>query len=172
MCILCSSKISLEERIKQLKDDTDFNEFNTTSVQIILYSCIGMHGEEAKEIAIRLMKRFISWYQQNKPICYMPKNGLEPMYHPLVLARLVKFCDTFQVTETEPLLMIILFQKMVLYDNEIMAEDKMYYLHKTIEKNKSLFTFGFAGLGLLIGGAISYYIINSLIYKDLLLINY
>jgi hypothetical protein len=97
MCLQCSDNISQEDRISQLKElvknGTEFELFNTTSVMILFYSCLEMYGPECKELAIQVLRDFVDWYYNNKQICYMPYHGIEPMYHPKVIEEMLNWCE-------------------------------------------------------------------------------
>lgn len=104
MCIICSENIPDENRKSQLTelyDDTinngkldAFNEFNTTSILILLYSCTGMHGEECKKLSLDVMRQFILWIRQNKRELYLPDSGLELMFHSKILEDVINWCET------------------------------------------------------------------------------
>lgn len=102
MCILCSENMSLETRtaqIKELYDDDNedvFNEFNTTSVAFLFYSCTGMHGEDNKTKAIRILDRFVKWIRSNKTELYIPETGIEPMFHPKLIELVLEWCKTYE----------------------------------------------------------------------------
>jgi len=96
MCYYCRSnlKLSPEQIITQLKEFTSYDEFNTTSVAFILYSCIGMDGLEAKQVALEVFSNFIN-YVKTRSSYYIPKTGIQPMLHPNVLVNLHSWCTQF-----------------------------------------------------------------------------
>ncbi len=96
MCYLCrfNLKLTPEQVIAQLKEPVDYDEFNTTSIGFILYSCVGMNGPEAKEVALDVLDKFITWVKTKLPY-YVPDTDIEPMLHPNVLVKLHKWCVQF-----------------------------------------------------------------------------
>jgi hypothetical protein len=96
MCYQCrsSTKLSPEQIITQLKEFTSYEEFNTTSVGFILYSCMGMDGLDAKQVALEVLSNFINYVKTRSPY-YIPKTGIEPMLHPNVLVNLHSWCEKF-----------------------------------------------------------------------------
>jgi len=102
MCFICSDKVPIEKKIAQLKEiidlpddekNTKFDDFNTTSVFSLLYSCSGMYGEEAKELSIKILREFVKWMRDNKQLLYLPKSGLEVMFHPILIEKTVDWCE-------------------------------------------------------------------------------
>ncbi len=99
MCYLCRSNLTTEEIIAQLKQNIDYNKFNTASVMFILHSCIGIDGPEAKQIALELLNNFIKYVNTKYPY-YTPETGSEAMLHPNVLVNLHKWCEEFTNTNS------------------------------------------------------------------------
>jgi hypothetical protein len=98
MCYLCTKNLSTEKVLLELTGalkNPEFDKYNTTSVQFLLYSYVGMHGEEAKTLSIQVMTNMVQWMKLNKYILYRPECGLENMYHPDVLARTLEWCKTY-----------------------------------------------------------------------------
>jgi len=105
MCFLCSDGISQDIRRLKMKniledEDSSFDKFNTTSLYVILYSCTGMYGKEAKELGIKVLKNFVKWMNKNNKIYYLPKTGLEIMYHPDLIEEILNWCETLPINET------------------------------------------------------------------------
>lgn len=72
MCIQCHGFLSDETVLKQLKQTTpsDFPKYNATSVAHIIYSCIGINGEECQKLAKDLLSKYQNWYNSrlHRPI--------------------------------------------------------------------------------------------------------
>ncbi len=102
MCYICSESIPMETRIGSFKhicaemekDKNIFENFNTTSIFFLLFSCCGMYGKEAKTLSIKILNEFVIWASLNKPLYYLPKGGLEKMYHPLVIRKIVDYYES------------------------------------------------------------------------------
>lgn len=98
MCFICCSSLTNEQVVKQLKNQIEtnyinFEIYNTTSVQGILYASIGIFGLEAKTLAINILEKFISWLKINKKDNYIPNTGFESMYKHSTLQILLDFCQ-------------------------------------------------------------------------------
>lgn len=92
MCLHCNKFITKSNLISSLKSELNaenFESYNTTSVEFILYACFGLHGDEAKNLAMDVLEKFIDWMCRNKRPYYMPTSGLIEMYHPLMLKLLL-----------------------------------------------------------------------------------
>lgn len=153
MCIICSESISYESRKNQLTELHNdvinnsklevFNEFNTTSVLFLLYSCTGMHGKECKKLSLDVMRQFILWIRKNKQELYLPDSGLELMFHSKILEEVINWCESYtfwqefenQSDENKsdpnhekytPLL-----NKMEEVHNNLKNNDLVYYIRKT-----------------------------------------
>jgi hypothetical protein len=98
MCIFCPKFITNEQILSQLKDTLIkpcFEEWNTISIRFVLYSAFGLYGQECRSIALDIFKEFISYlYQQ--PIMYIPKNGVDPMYHPYIMNNMYQYASIFE----------------------------------------------------------------------------
>ena len=96
MCIKCAINMSNHTIKTQLENSIEQNNFdliNTTSVQFILYACVGIFGDESKQIGLNLIKMFIEWLK-NKKQPYIPSTGLEPMYNYKLLENLAKWSES------------------------------------------------------------------------------
>lgn len=86
MCFECHQNIPNEKVITSLNtiindpSDTQFEDWNTTSVSHIIQVSIGVNGDEARMLAINVLKKFIKW-RYTQPVNYLPKNSLELMYN-------------------------------------------------------------------------------------------
>lgn len=98
MCLYCAQNISDEDYAMGLAQIVPFEEYNTTSINFFLYGCCGFFGEKSRIPSITHMKDFIKW-ARTKDIFYMPKNGLEVMYHPDLLERLINWCEQYNPQE-------------------------------------------------------------------------
>ncbi len=87
-------QLSPEQIVAQLTQSEDFATFNTTTVGFLLYSCMGMDGPEAKQVALNELGKFVEWLRTQPP-CYVPSTGVEPMLHPDVLADMHAWCTQF-----------------------------------------------------------------------------
>lgn len=154
MCVICSENISSETRKNQLEklhNDiiTDnrpeiFETFNTTSVLLLLYSCTGSHGDECKQMSIRIMRQFILWIRKTKTELYLPKSGIDVMFHSAILEEIVDCCDINSIcptnkndsSENRPEAihekLKPLFVKMEEAHNNLMNNDLVYYIRKNI----------------------------------------
>lgn len=68
MCISCHSGLSDESVLEQLKsslDKKDFTGWNETSISHACIAYIGVNGEEAKNVAEKLVLKYISWKKEN-----------------------------------------------------------------------------------------------------------
>ena len=82
MCFQCHLRISDDEIYNQLTNITnkyDFDQWNTTSVNHMLFICLGYNGSSNKDLGIKIMSEFIK-YLETKPEHYLPGSGVEPMY--------------------------------------------------------------------------------------------
>ncbi len=92
MCWKCTSNLTQEQMAQQLESILyspikSFNDFNTSSVQSILYCNIGLFGEACRETSFEVMDKFIDYLQTKKPM-YLPETGLEAMYHPELIKKI------------------------------------------------------------------------------------
>ena len=58
----------------------NFDVYNVTSIGHIFILMSGLYGDEPQQLAIKLMKKFINWYKENKPDNYFPDQGCKQMY--------------------------------------------------------------------------------------------
>jgi hypothetical protein len=89
--------LTSEQIIAQLKEHVPYDKFNTTTIIFVLYSCIGINGAEAKQVALDLLAEFID-YVNTRPAYYIPDSSVEPMLHSNVLANLHSWCKDFTNT--------------------------------------------------------------------------
>lgn len=85
MCIQCNNSLSDDQILHQLNvmlncKEEDFNNFNTTSILHITIYMSGCHGVVCKEVSIKLIQRFLTWYEKNKEDNYFPILGIEKMF--------------------------------------------------------------------------------------------
>ncbi len=73
-----------------------FEPFNTNVVSMLLYSSSGMIGEEAKELAITILRAFVLWMEEYKPNGYLTYVPKEEMYPAWVLKQLIDWCEPIQ----------------------------------------------------------------------------
>ena len=70
MCYKChgisteSTKKGLQEIINY--DYKQFDQWNTTSVHHVLISMTGHDGDECQILSIKVLEKFIKWYQDNR----------------------------------------------------------------------------------------------------------
>ena len=105
MCIKCAMGMSNETVKEQLEDIIEkktFEKINTTGVQFILYACVGIFGDNAKQVGLELIKMFIEWLK-NKDVPYFPITGLQEMYHHKILSDVVEWCENsnFEINNDE-----------------------------------------------------------------------
>lgn len=103
---MCSDGMSNDTRLSQLKkifedEHSSFDKFNTTSVFSVLYSCTGMYGDEIKAISIEVLRHYVNWLNKNNLIFYMPKTGLEIMFHPTLIEKIVDWCEKLPPNEVK-----------------------------------------------------------------------
>lgn len=101
MCIQCHMGITDEEITTQLRETIQnprFDEWNTTSVSHAAIAGTGHNGEEARELGLELLLKFIEW-RRTKPDGYMPESGLESMYTVYDLERIYKIADEKKLDE-------------------------------------------------------------------------
>ncbi len=101
MCWICASNLSQEQMAKQLESVSNsilksFNNFNTSSVQSILYCNIGLFGEANRETSFEVMNKFIDYLETKKPM-YLPESGLEPMYHPELIKKIYWYSKNYDI---------------------------------------------------------------------------
>jgi hypothetical protein len=53
-----------------------FNDWNTTSVNHLIISMSNQDCPVCKEIATKILKEFVKWYEKNKNYNYFPEYGL------------------------------------------------------------------------------------------------
>jgi len=125
-------------RIKQMKElleqnDDIFEEFNTTSVMILFYSCLEIYGQECKELAIQVLRRFVDWCYIHKNLYYMPNHGLEPMYHPKVIEHMLNWCEQQDEYICKEDAMTRFFTEFNKVENDVLINEK------TKTKNKYIY---------------------------------
>jgi hypothetical protein len=118
-----------------LRED-NYENLNTTSINIILYACIGIYGNKCKEISIKGIKKIIDWLNTQE-LLYLPKTGDESMYNPTVLFNLVKWCESYKNNENldKNKLLDILCKKFEEFDKEEL-DNNLYYLF--LKKSKKI----------------------------------
>lgn len=84
MCIQCHNSLSDNFIVKSLKtalatDDSQFDDWNSTSVGHTIICAAGINGKEARILSLELLKRFLGWYRLNKEDCYFPIYGMSRM---------------------------------------------------------------------------------------------
>ncbi len=92
MCWACSKNMSEKQVLERLDfilkfKNEEFELFNTTSVYFLFYCSLGMFGQNVIEPGLNILKHFIN-FVYTKPSFYLPKNGLEPMFHPLLIEKI------------------------------------------------------------------------------------
>jgi hypothetical protein len=95
MCIKCAMGLSNEAAKKQLEyvvEKKIFDKINTTGAAFILYACVGIFGNNTKQVGLELIKMFIEWLK-NKEYPYLPDNDFEEMYHYKMLIDVVEWCE-------------------------------------------------------------------------------
>lgn len=97
-------------------DNYDFDNYNSVSIQHIMIAMSGMFGEEAKELATKLMKKFIVWYRATKPDNYFPVCGCQQMYPIAALEGIVTITEEYINVEPK--------KKLELFNNLIMETQK------------------------------------------------
>jgi hypothetical protein len=82
MCLLCHSQMSNEEVYKQLLESKwhpNFKNWNSTSLSHTMFAAMGVNGDEPRKLALGILTQYITWYQKNKPNCYLPSSGMTNM---------------------------------------------------------------------------------------------
>jgi len=82
MCIQCHQNLNNQEVLKQLQaqlKNSQFEQWNSTSLSHIQLTCAGANGHECRILAISILIKFLQWYEQKKLDCYFPSCGLERM---------------------------------------------------------------------------------------------
>ena len=144
MCIRCN--ISIPKRIEKdsitimleelLIQDT-FDHINTSDINKILYSCIGIHSIKTKRLAIKTMRKIIEWLN-TQDLMYVPKNSEESMYNPKVLLNLCNWCESYTNSDNnldKEQLLELLCTKFDEFDkNEL--DNNLYYLF--LKKSKKI----------------------------------
>tara|TARA_Y100000741_G_scaffold169364_1_gene128271 strand:+ start:750 stop:1100 length:351 start_codon:yes stop_codon:yes gene_type:complete len=73
MCIRCHSGLSdtkvLEDLTNALKTK-QYEIFNKTSINHILFAALNYNGEQTKKIAIELLEEYNEWAKINNPKCF------------------------------------------------------------------------------------------------------
>lgn len=109
MCLSCYNTCSVEDRKQYLNElvnlsDNDkfakFERYNTSRVLYFLYNCLGLYGDECKQLGLKAARAFISWLA-TEPLYYLPENGYELLYHPDLLTKVVDWCERYRVEENE-----------------------------------------------------------------------
>lgn len=103
MCFQGHMGLTDEQITRQLRvslDDPRFDKWNTTSVSHAAIAATGHNGEEARELGLELLNKFIEW-RRTKPDGYMPESGLESMFTVYDLERIYKIADEKKLDELE-----------------------------------------------------------------------
>jgi hypothetical protein len=76
-----------------IKNNELFENFDTTNVTYLFYSCYGIYGLKIKELSTQILKEFVEWAKK-KPNCYICNYfNDEPMFHQYLMEQLLKWCD-------------------------------------------------------------------------------
>jgi hypothetical protein len=100
MCLHCHSSFSDEQIIAQLRDEQNYEKWNTTSVYHLALTASGRNGEIARQLALELFLGLIEW-RRTKPDGYMPESGMESMYTVYDLERIYKISNEKKLDELE-----------------------------------------------------------------------
>ena len=100
MCILCnisyknkqSNQQSNQQYFEKILNKNNYNNINNTSINIILYGCIGIYGNNIKEISINGIKDFIKWLN----IQELSDTYDKSLYNSNVLLKLVEWCELYE----------------------------------------------------------------------------
>ncbi len=105
MCWFFNKNISEKQILEKLNfilkfKNEEFNLFNTTSVYFLFYCSLGMFGQDVIEPSLDVIKHFID-YLHNKPSFYLPNNGLESMFHPLLVEKIYLWIKNNKIEQDE-----------------------------------------------------------------------
>ena len=87
-----------------------FDKFNKQTIDIILIGCLGMNGKKHKKQSIQLARQFII-YAKNRDYEYRPITGIDKMYHPVVIERLVDWCENMNYKNKKNIRIAKIFNK-------------------------------------------------------------
>lgn len=144
MCIRCNINIpkriekdAITIMLEELLNKDTFEHINTSDVNKILYSCIGIHSIKTKRLAIKTMHKIIEWLNI-QDLMYLPQNSEIPMYNPRVLLNLVNWCESYTNSDNnldKEQLLELLCTKFDEFDkNEL--DNNLYYLF--MKKSKKI----------------------------------
>lgn len=135
MCLECyqgPDESILKEIISfsKSKKNKIFLGWNTTSVQFIMYSAIGLHNKKIQEMGIQILRQYANWlYDTCRYALYLPKTGLEYMYKPLLLLKFADYCETLENLKEE--------HNKDEYETRLKdAFEKFFFIDKELAKNK------------------------------------
>ncbi len=105
MCWFFNKNISEKQILEKLNfilkfKNEEFDLFNTTSVYFLFYCSLGMFGQNVIEPSLDVIKHFID-YLHNKPSFYLPNNGLESMFHPLLVEKIYLWIKNNKIEQDE-----------------------------------------------------------------------
>ncbi len=131
------------------EDKQCFESYNSVSISNLLMPMSGMFGDEPKELAIKLMKKFIIWYRGMKQDNYFPKYGCQQMYPLSALEGTITIAETYTAIEPK--------KKMELFNNLIIESQKNVQkvsLNEYIKQEKKLQGDKMINLCAVAGGAV------------------
>lgn len=100
MCFQCHMGFTDEQVVAQLREESNFEGWNTTSVSHVAISATGHNGETARQLGLELLRGFIEW-RRTKPDGYMPESGMESMFTVHDLERIYKIAQEEKLDELE-----------------------------------------------------------------------
>ena len=181
MCWICASNLTQEQMAKQLESVSNsilksFNNFNTLSVQTILYCNLGLFCESNREKSFEVMNKFID-YLQTKKCMYLPETGLEAMYHPELIKKIYWYAKNYDIdytkledNEYKHNVFTKLSIKLTEYDNEL-EKNFAYRFNKYMskpyfvsEKDKLFYDRIIYSVGIILGVGLGL-IVNKIIYN-------
>lgn len=82
MCYQCHDGVSVAKQYAEMLENNKFkfDQWNTTSIGHLIISMSDHDGKECKDSAIKVYKKFLEWYEDNKEDNYFPNSGMEQMY--------------------------------------------------------------------------------------------
>jgi hypothetical protein len=112
-------------------DNQQFERYNSVSISHLLIPMSGLYGDEPKELAIKLMKKFVVWYKSNKPDNYFPDGGCQQMYPLSSLVGSITISEEY--TSIEPKERLKLINNLI---NESQKSVKQVTLQEHMNKKK------------------------------------
>ena len=65
----------------------EFENLNTNNVYFLFYCTMGLFSKDVRELSLTVLENFINYLQTKQPF-YIPKTGLESMFHPELVKKI------------------------------------------------------------------------------------